>query len=83
MAGIDRTAPPPPLPTPHLDQLVQEIGKLAVKFGVPGIVIVGLDPRTLNAKVYGDPKAIQALRGIVAEKFGLFDGGETSWGGGD
>jgi hypothetical protein len=78
--AIDRTAPLPPVPTPRLDQLVQAIGPLAAKLGVVGLVIVGVDPTTHRAKVYGAPEAIQALRGLVAEKFGLFDGGETGWG---
>jgi hypothetical protein len=77
----DRTAAAPPVPTPRLDQLVVEIGKLAVKFGVPALVIAGVDPSTRRAKVYGAPEVIQGLRGIVAEKFGLFDGGETGWDG--
>lgn len=65
--------------TPRLDQLVQEIGKIAQRFGVPGLVIAGLDPTTKETRVYGSPEAIAATRGAVAEKYGLYDGGETSW----
>lgn len=75
----DRTAPPPPVLTPRLDQLVQEISKIAMRYGTPGLVIAGVDPTTRQARVYGSPEAIAALRGVVAEKFQLFDGGETSW----
>lgn len=76
-----------PSNTPKLDALVQDIGKAAMKHGVPGLVIVGVDPSTNIAKVYGAPQAITALRKIVAEKFGLVehgaedvdDGSVTEW----
>lgn len=77
--AIDRTAPPPIVPTPVLDQLVVEIGKLAVKYRVPALIIVGVDPQTAQPKLYTDPKVKETLRPFIAEKFQLEDVGETSW----
>ena len=59
--------------TPVLDQLVQAIGKVAMAHGVPGLVIIGLDPKTNQSRVYGSPQALQMFRRLVAEKFNLLE----------
>lgn len=70
---------PAPVPTPALDAFIRDLTALAQKHRVNTLVIAGVDPQTQLHKLYGSPDAIAALRGIVAEKMGLFDGGETSW----
>jgi len=77
--AIDRTAPVPPANTPTLDALVQQIMPIAMKLGIPMLVIVGVDPQTNEMKLFGSQEARTALRTLVAEKFGLFDGGEAAW----
>lgn len=52
---------------------------LAKKHRVTTLVIAGVDPPTQQHKLYGDANSIAVLRGVVAEKMGLFDGGETGW----
>jgi hypothetical protein len=49
--------------------------------GVPAIIIIGRDPRTKGVKLYGDValNSDQDFREVVSTKFGLMDGGETSW----
>lgn len=71
--------PPPPVQTPALDNFIKALAALAKQHRVATIVIAAVDPQTQAHKLYGDPDSIAALRGIVAEKMGLFDGGETSW----
>jgi hypothetical protein len=77
----DRLAGPPPANTPTVDVLVQQIGPLAQKLGVVSLIIIGRDPRTNEAKLYGSPAAIADLRSLIADKCQLFDGGETGWDG--
>lgn len=77
--AIDRTVPPPPANTPRLDALVQEIMPIALKHGIPMLVIVGVDPTTGEAKLYGSQEAREATRSLVAAKFGLADVAEAEW----
>jgi hypothetical protein len=81
ISNPDRTRAPAPVSAPTLDALVQQIGVLAQKMGVPAIIIIGRDPRTSGVKLYGDPSLNedQDFREIVAAKFKLFDSGETAW----
>ena len=81
ISNPDRTKPQPPVTAPTLDALVAQIGVLAQKMGVPAIIIIGRDPRTQGVKLYGDPSLNedQDFRALVSAKFGLMDGGETSW----
>ena len=77
--AIDRTAPVPPATTPTLDAFVQQIMPIAVKLGIPMLVIVGVDPQTGEMKLYGSQEARTATRTLVAEKFLLADVGEAAW----
>lgn len=77
--AVDRTAPPPPPNVPTLDLLVKQIGPIAKQLHVLSLVIVARDPETGEAQLYGGPEARDDLRVLVAERFGLYDGGETSW----
>lgn len=70
---------PQPVATPALDAFIRDLTVLAKKHRVATLVIAGVDPQTQTHRLYGDPNSIAVLRGIVAEKMGLFDGGETSW----
>ena len=81
ISNPDRTKAPPPVSAPTLDALVAQIGVLAQKMGVPAIIIIGRDPRTKGVKLYGDValNSDQDFREVVSTKFGLMDGGETSW----
>lgn len=79
MAGPNRLQPPPPVPTPALDAFINALMALAQRHRVTTLVIAGVDPSNGQQKLYGSNDAIVALRGLVAEKMGLFDGGETSW----
>lgn len=79
MATPNRLQPPPPPPTPALDAFIRDLAALAKKHRVTTLVIAGVDPPTQQSRLYGDPNSIAVLRGIVAEKMGLFDGGETGW----
>lgn len=76
---IDRTAPQPAVPTPTLDTFAAQVGALAQKMGIPSLVIMARDPRTKTAKFYASSVAKDDLRPLAAEKFELFDGGETGW----
>ena len=67
------------VPTPALDAFIRDLTALAKKHRVTTLVIAGVDPPTQQHKLYGDPNSIATLRGIVAEKMGVFDGGETEW----
>lgn len=81
----DRTAPVPPVQAPTLDMLVGKIAALAQQAGVPELIIIGRDPRTRGVKLYGNPElnSNHDFREVVAQKFGMFDSGETAWPGGD
>lgn len=70
---------PAPVSTPALDAFIKDLAALAQRHRVNTIVIAAVDPPTQTHRLYGSPDSIAALRGIVAEKMGLFDGGETSW----
>ena len=75
----NRLQPPPQAATPTLDAFIRDLTVLAKKYRVTTLVIAGVDPPTQQHRLYGDANSIAALRSIVADKMGLFDGGETSW----
>lgn len=77
--ATNRLQPPSPVATPALDAFIRDLAVLAKKHRVTTLVIAGVDPPTQQHKLYGDANSIAVLRGVVAEKMGLFDGGETGW----
>ncbi len=72
-------AAPPPPPAPTLDALTPQLGALVQKSGVTSFVILARDPKTGNTRCFASNGAMDDLRDLAAEKFGLSDGSETAW----
>jgi hypothetical protein len=74
-------APPaPPLaPAPTLDRLTPQLGQFVQQAGVQMFVILARDPQTGNTRVLASNGAMDDLRDLAAEKFGLSDGSDTAW----
>lgn len=75
-----RTLPTPIPPSPGAQAFLNAVGALAQKYNVKTLVITLIDPGDGRQKLFGAPQALNDLRDVTAEKFGLFDGGDTGWG---
>lgn len=69
----------PPPPAPYLDQFVAELRALAQKYRISVLAVAGVDPSTNAQRVYVAREHIPILQEVIAERFGLFNGGETEW----
>jgi hypothetical protein len=68
-----------PVQAPTVDAYIAHCSVLAQKMGITTVVIVAQDPGTKGIRVAATKGAMDAVRGPVADKFGLSDGGETEW----
>lgn len=71
--------PSPQVPAPYLDKFVAELRALAQKYRINVLAVAGVDPSTNAQRVYVAKEHIPVLADVVAERFGLFNGGETEW----
>lgn len=68
-----------PVPAPTVDVYIAQCSALAQKMGIAVVVIVAKDPATEAVRIAATKGAMDAVRGPVADKFGLIDGGDTAW----
>lgn len=60
-------------PTPILDRFYAQAGALAKQSGIQTLVMVAQDPQTGAITLVASPNAMEAVKDLVAAKFGLTD----------